>query len=323
MNYKELEAVIAGVTGGQGPFPLQEALIDGETRKVFGGLPENLRDLYLFAASYGDKDCLVYQQQRMSFIEVLGQVLKLADVLSSRYGIEKGSRVAIAMRNCPEWCVAFMAITSIGAVAVPMNSWWQGEELAYAIKDSGSGLVFVDGTRFSRMSGWLEQSGLAVIGFDTGGKPLPTEVDRLEGLLSGDEVPALPPVEILPEDPALILYTSGTTGHPKGVLSTQRNVISAIGTWVVLVSAINVLEGAAEQEPEKPDRDSAGHPAVPCDGPAQHVPAVPDHRSQNRDDAQVGRRPGPGIDRGGAYHPLQWRSYHVHGADEPSAPGRF
>ena len=250
MDYKELEAVIAGVTGEQGPFPLQEALIDGETRKVFGGLPENLRDLYLFAASYGDKDCLVYQQQRMSFTEVLGQVLKLADVLSSRYGIEKGSRVAIAMRNCPEWCVAFMAITSIGAVAVPMNSWWQGEELAYAIKDSGSDLVFVDGTRFSRMSGWLEKSGLAVIGFDTGGKPLPAEVDRLEGLLTGDEVPAPPPVEILPEDPALILYTSGTTGHPKGVLSTQRNVISAIGTWVVLVSAINVLEGTTEQEPE-------------------------------------------------------------------------
>jgi acyl-CoA synthetase (AMP-forming)/AMP-acid ligase II len=100
------------------------------------------------------------------------------------------------------------------------------------------------------MAGWLEQSGLAVIGFDTGGKPLPAEVDRLEGLLSGDEVPAPPSVEILPEDPALILYTSGTTGHPKGVLSTQRNVISAIGTWLVLVSAINVLQGAAEQEPD-------------------------------------------------------------------------
>jgi acyl-CoA synthetase (AMP-forming)/AMP-acid ligase II len=250
MDYKELEAVIAGITGEHGPFPLQEARINGETRTIFGGLPENLRDLYLFAASYGEKDCLVYQHQRLSFNAVVGQVLKLASALSTRYGINKGDRVAIAMRNCPEWCIAFMAITSIGAVAVPMNSWWQGEELAYAMQDSGTCLAIVDGTRFSRMSGWLEQSGPAVIGFDTGGKPLSAEVDRLEGLLSGDDVPAPPSVEILQEDPALILYTSGTTGHPKGVLSTQRNVISAIGTWLVLVSAINVLQGAAEQEPD-------------------------------------------------------------------------
>jgi long-chain acyl-CoA synthetase len=250
MNYKELEAVIAGVTGEHGPFPLQEAHINGQTRTVFGGLPGNLRDLYLFAASYGDKDCLVYRQQRLSFTEVVGQVLKLADALSTRYGITKGDRVAIAMRNCPEWCIAFMAITSIGAVAVPMNSWWQGEELAYAMQDSGSCLVVLDGTRFSRMSGWLEQSGLAVIGFETGGPPLPAQVDRLETLLAGGEVPAPPSAVIQSEDPALILYTSGTTGHPKGVLSTQRNVISAIGTWLVLVSAINVLEGTAEQEPE-------------------------------------------------------------------------
>jgi acyl-CoA synthetase (AMP-forming)/AMP-acid ligase II len=248
MNYQELEAVIAGITGEHGPFPLQEARINGETRTVFGGLPGNLRDLYLFAASYGDTDCLVYQDQRLSFNEVVGQVLKLADALSTRYGVKKGDRVAIAMRNCPEWCLAFMAITSIGAVAVPMNSWWQGEELAYALRDSETCLAIVDGTRFSRMSGWLEQSGLAVIGFDTGGKALPTKVDRLEGLLAGDQVLAAPTLEILPEDPALVLYTSGTTGHPKGVLSTQRNVISAIGTWLVLVSAINVLQGTEQQQ---------------------------------------------------------------------------
>jgi acyl-CoA synthetase (AMP-forming)/AMP-acid ligase II len=100
------------------------------------------------------------------------------------------------------------------------------------------------------MSEWLKQSGLAVIGFETDGPPLPAEVDRFDMLVDGGEVPAPPSAVIQPEDPALILYTSGTTGHPKGVLSTQRNVISAIGTWVVLVSAINVLEGTPEQEPE-------------------------------------------------------------------------
>ncbi len=250
MRYPELEAAIEAITSTQGPFPLREEIIGGRGQRVFGGLPDSLRDLYAFAATYGDKDCLVYGDQRHSFADVLRQASVLAGQLSVRYGIRKGDRVAIAMRNCPEWCISFLAVTSLGAVAVPMNSWWQGEELAYGLKDSGASLVILDGARHSRIAGWLPGSGIRVLGVETDRAVLPAEVDRLEDLLNAATPMELPPVAIGPEDLALILYTSGTTGRPKGVLSTQRNVISALGTWLVLITAMAVVDGTVGQEPE-------------------------------------------------------------------------
>jgi acyl-CoA synthetase (AMP-forming)/AMP-acid ligase II len=250
MRYQELEAAIAGVTGPEGPFPLHDVTIDGTTRRVFGGLPDNLRDLYAFSATYGDKDCLVYGDKRLTFSDVLGQVSALSHALTHRYGIRKGDRVAIAMRNTPEWCISFMAITALGAVAVPMNSWWQGEELAFGLEDSAVSLAILDGPRHAGLAGWLETKKLPVIGLDTGGAELPASLDRLDTLLNPTGEHAWPDIEINPEDPALILYTSGSTGHPRGVISTQRNVISAIGTWLVVVTSMAVIEGTIGQEPE-------------------------------------------------------------------------
>ena len=250
MSYKHLEGVIAGVKGPEGPFPVSEMDVGGVSRKVIGGLPENLRDFYAVTAGYGDKDCLVEQDRRLSYTEVLRMVAALSTVLANRYGIEKGDRVTIAMRNCPEWCISFMAITSLGAIAVPMNSWWQGEELAYAMQDSGAKLAFLDGPRHARLGAWLAESGLPVIGVDTGDRPLPQGTTRIEQLLDSDEPGTFPDTEIDANDPAIILYTSGTTGLPKGVMSTQLNVLSAISTWLVLVSAISVLEGTAGKESE-------------------------------------------------------------------------
>ncbi|MCP4048968.1 MAG: acyl--CoA ligase [Gammaproteobacteria bacterium] len=250
MRYQEVEATIAGLTSPEGPFPVLEKVIDGSTRKVFGGLPDNLRDYYASVAGYTDKDCLVDGERRLSFSDVLQQSASLSHVLVDQYGVQKGDRVAIAMRNAPEWCISFMAVTALGAVAVPMNSWWQGEELVYGLQDCGAGLVILDGTRYARMAGWLKESGLPVIAVDTGGAPLPDEVDRLESLLANAAPYGFPEIEIGPEDLALILYTSGSTGTPKGVFSTQRNVISAVGTWLVAVSAQAIIAGTMGKEPE-------------------------------------------------------------------------
>lgn len=250
MRYPEIEATIAGLTSEAGPFPIQEKMIGGVNRQVFGGLPDNLRDYYVSVSGYADKDCLVDGDRRYSFSDVLQQSARLSHVLSDRYGVKKGDRVAIAMRNAPEWCISFMAITALGAVAVPMNSWWQGEELVYGLQDSGAGLVILDGTRHKRMAGWLEESGLPVIAVDTGGAPLPEEIDRLESLLADTTPCSFPEIDIDPEDLALILYTSGSTGTPKGVFSTQRNVISAVGTWLVAVSAMAIVAGTMGKEPE-------------------------------------------------------------------------
>jgi acyl-CoA synthetase (AMP-forming)/AMP-acid ligase II len=250
MRYQEIEATIAGLTSPQGPFPILNKVIDGSERQVFGGLPDNLRDYYVSVGHYADRDCLVEQDRRYSFTDVLRQAASLSHTLAGRYRVKKGDRVAIAMRNAPEWCISFMAVTALGAVAVPMNSWWQGEELVYGLKDSGSSLVILDGTRFARMAGWLRDQGLPVIGVDTGGAPLPEDIDRLEALLNDGTQDSFPEVDIDPEDLAIILYTSGSTGTPKGVFSTQRNVISAVGTWLVAVSAAAIVAGTMGKEPE-------------------------------------------------------------------------
>jgi long-chain acyl-CoA synthetase len=250
VRYQEVEATIAGLTSEDGPFPIQEIMIDGSNRKVFGGLPANLREYYALAVPHAEKDCIVDQDRRFTFADVLQQAGSLSHALVDLYGVKKGDRVAIAMRNAPEWCISFMAITAIGAVAVPMNSWWQGDELVYGLKDSGTTLVILDGPRYARMATWLQESGLPVLGVETGGAPLPDDVTKLETLLLSTAESGFPDIEIDPEDLAVILYTSGSTGTPKGVFSTQRNVISALGTWLAAVTAVAVIDGTLGKEPE-------------------------------------------------------------------------
>ena len=250
MRYQEVEATIAGLTSPQGPFPVLEQLIDGSTRRVFGGFPDSLRDYFGVRVTHADKDCLVDGERRYSFADVLGQAASLSHALVDNYGVQKGDRVAIAMRNAPEWCISFMAITSVGAVAVPMNSWWQGEELVYGMQDSGASLAILDGSRYARIAAWLGESDLPVIGVDTGGVPLPANVDRLENILVSTTPAGFPDIDIGPEDLAMILYTSGSTGQPKGVFSTQRNVLSALVTWLVTGIAVASVEGSLGQETE-------------------------------------------------------------------------
>jgi acyl-CoA synthetase (AMP-forming)/AMP-acid ligase II len=250
VRYGDLEAAIAEVTSPAGPLPVVEATIDGETRKVFGGLPDSLRDYYGIAAAFAEKDSLVDQDRRYTFAEVLKSAASLSHKLAERYGVRKGDRVAIAMRNSPEWCLSFMAVTSLGAVAVPMNSWWQGEELAYALQDSAARLAILDGQRYARLASWLPDLELTVVGLDKERTGFPAGVDRLEDLLADPGAEKFPAFPISPEDPAVILYTSGTTGQPRGVLSTQRNVLSSIAAWMVIGTALAIVEGTAGQEPE-------------------------------------------------------------------------
>ena len=194
--------------------------------------------------------------------EVAKQVASLGAALAGQYGVAKGDRVAIAMRNSPEWCISFMAITSIGAVAVPMNSWWQGDELAYGLKDCEAKHIILDAARYQRLAAHLQDSALIVIGVENEGKTLPDDVDRLEPLLTGEGV--LPEILIEIQDPAVILYTSGSTGRPRGVLSTQRNVLSALGTWLAVGTAVAVASGTIGQEPEE-------QPAILLTVPLFHV----------------------------------------------------
>ena len=154
----------------------------------------------------------------------------MAYLLRDRYGVKKGDRVAIAMRNFPEWVVAFWAITTLGAVVVPLNAWWSAEELQYGLEDSGSRVVFADEERAVRLANVMlrldldacivaRAKGHAARRLRRHGRPV--GADRRLSTLPHD---APPEVELDPEDDATLFYTSGTTGRPKGALGTQRNI---------------------------------------------------------------------------------------------------
>jgi len=177
------------------PYTLGTEKIRGIAHKVFENSPRNLVELYsssleekgfipeLLTDWYGDYDrtFIVYQGERYSFSRVSEDAASLSWRLREQYRISKGDRIIIAMRNYPEYCISFMAITAIGAIAVPLNAWWKGPELDYGIRDSRPKLMFADQERADRLRPFLADYGLPLI------IARPFE-DLLEGARAFDEV---------------------------------------------------------------------------------------------------------------------------------------
>ncbi len=205
---------------------MAEVEIRGVRTRVWKNAPPSLAAVLTMSRAHGDADFLVYEDDRWTFERHFRTSAHLAGILRDRYGVKKGDRVAIAMRNFPEWSVAFWAATAAGAIVVPLNAWWTGAELTYGLNDSGSTLLFCDGERLDRLAPELAAlPGLRVISARDERLQLPAGAEHF-GTVLGD-VPAdaeLPAVGLDPEDDATIFYTSGTTGHPKGVLGTHRNI---------------------------------------------------------------------------------------------------
>ncbi|MGH7288265.1 MAG: AMP-binding protein, partial [Myxococcota bacterium] len=229
---------VAALTGPGAPFEVVEADVRGQTTRVYKNTPPSLRALFDTARARGDATFLVYEDERWSFAETMARVDALGAALAAR-AVRPGDRVAIAMRNYPEWVVAFAAITSIGAISVSLNAWWTTEELDYALRDSGSRVVIADRERVDRIAPLLGGLTLGVIAVRSPGA-LPRSVERWEdAVLPGAALPAVP---IEPDMDATILYTSGTTGYPKGAVSTQRAVLSALQSFACR-AAMNAAMG--------------------------------------------------------------------------------
>ena len=226
-------------------FEIQETEVLGQTSKVFAGTPPNIRALFELAALRTD-EFIIFENERWTMPQLLKLAGQIGHLLVNELGVTKGDRVAIAMRNYPEWIAAFAAITSVGAVVVPMNAWWVTDELVFAIEDSGSKVVIADAERLQRMQdaapGAIDAK--VIVARATG--KLPDGVLNLDEAVAQLDDATMPDADIDPDDDMTILYTSGTTGRPKGAVSTHRAVLSALIAFAARAAV------SAVREPEDP-----------------------------------------------------------------------
>jgi len=242
------QEAVEQLTGPGGPYEIREAEIRGHRLRVFANTPPSLRALFESTRSRGDAPFLVYEDETWSFAEVMRRADALGAALVERYGVRPGDRVAIGMRNYPEWIVAFAAITGVGGVAVSLNAWWTADELEFGLSDSGSVVLVADVERAERAAPALSKLSIRAIVARSEGAPLPPGCERWEDVaLPGA---AMPDVDIDPHADATILYTSGTTGRPKGAVSTHHAVLSALLSFGCQAS-VRALRSDEAQAPRK------------------------------------------------------------------------
>ena len=214
-------------------FEMETIDIRGVPTRVWKHAPTNMRQVAMAARTHGDRLFAIYEDERVTYEAWFRAVARMAAELRER-GVAKGDRVALAMRNLPEWPVAFFAATTIGAICVPLNAWWTGPELAFGLANSGAKLLVCDAERWERIAphrGELPDLEHALV--SRSDAPL-EGAEQLEDVLGTPKdyaaLPSaeLPQVDIDPEDEATIFYTSGTTGQPKGALGTHRNLCTNI-----------------------------------------------------------------------------------------------
>ncbi len=220
-----MEEATAQLTRAGGMFSTDRIDIRGVTTTVWKAAPPTLRTVLDMTRAHGEKDYIVFEDERLTYAEHYRRAATLGQRLVAEFGIRKGDRVGLAMRNLPEWPLIFWASVAVGAVIVPLNAWWTADELEYGITDAGCRLLFVDAERLETLEGKLPALGLAATIVARPVGPLPEGVREFTEVLGEVDSKATPPkVALQPDDEATLFYTSGTTGRPKGALGTHRNI---------------------------------------------------------------------------------------------------
>ena len=242
---RKFDAVLAAVTGPGGRIVLGE---DEEGRKIVTNLPPTLPGMFdAFCTLHGATIGVIAEGERLTFGEVNAQATRLAKALVGGWGVEKGDRVAIAMRNCPTWIVAYIAALKAGAIATLVNGWWEPDELRHALELTEPSLVICDAPRAKRV-------GAAGLDLRTVTLPIDRPVaDAMAPILEkGGEDPELP--QVAPEDDATILFTSGSTGAAKGAVSTHRAVTTGLYTYTMSILTLLGIKEMNGEPPVNPPR---------------------------------------------------------------------
>jgi len=211
--------------------------------------PRTLRQFYdICFTNFSSQECIIFENERFTYAQIWAQSSAFANALIDTYGIGKGDRVVINLRNYPEWCIAFIAATSIGAVAVPMNGWWKGAEIEYGLRDCSPKVLVCDETRLKRSMPYIGNLGIRPIVVRSKGQ-YPPSVMKYEDLIARyahRDMPSDQRCQV--DDFAAIMYTSGTTSHPKGVVQTHRGYAQQM-TGTMLMNELRAKFGPKPKNP--------------------------------------------------------------------------
>ncbi len=228
MHYKELKTAWTELTAAGAPFEVKEVIVRGVPIRTYKNAPPSIREVWLSTAQFAEREYIVYQNERLTYRQAHEQVGAIANWLL-RQGVKPGDRVAIAMRNYPEWMLIYWACVSIGVAVVGMNAWWVTDETEFALKDSAPKVVFCDEERLARILERPETARKSMLVATRVGS-LPPGVTPWSDVIR--EGGALPDVKVDPDADACIFYTSGTTGYPKGAQLTHRGCVSNLFNMV-------------------------------------------------------------------------------------------
>ena len=261
--YNELKSVWDELTSAGQLFEIETLDVRGFPARSYKHAPASLREIWQGTAAYEGREYLIYQDERYTYAQAHELTASIANWLSIQ-GVQSGDRVAIAMRNYPEWMLAYWAVVSMGAVVVGMNAWWVAKEMDYALRDSEPKVMICDQERLERFEEIREDFGdLIVCGVRLQGGVTDKAVDWLD-VINTESI--MPEVSIDPDDDACIFYTSGTTGTPKGAQLTHRGCVSNlmnIGFSRALQSTALAKAGVKAKGAMEPDQINVALVATP------------------------------------------------------------
>jgi len=256
------EEIVAGLTGPGGPFELVTETVRGRPMRMFKNREKSMREKVANAGLRGDTEFLVQGDRRIAYGEFTRRVWGAARALERNHGLRAGDRLAILAYNRPDWLMALFGATSAGAIGVGLNGWWVTEELEYGLTDSGSRFLVVDEPLYPRVEPLIGNiKGLETV-FYIGEHPPRGTVPIAEILEPSDEAPT---VSIQEDDPFIILYTSGTTGRPKGCITTHRGTIAQV-LGIIFASVVGAATGGST-----PLGKDGGAPTSLLSSPLFHV----------------------------------------------------